>query len=85
LKEIGIVSAIGIDRDPNTDEIIFTSQIVNPSALKPEGGGAQPPVKIITSKGDTVYKAIRNVNQEFDRKNFYAHNKVIVIGNFACS
>ncbi|WP_175639040.1 Ger(x)C family spore germination protein [Metabacillus schmidteae] len=79
LKELGIVSAMGIDRNPDTGEILFTSQVVNPSVLKPEGGSGSP-VKIITSTGDTVYKAIRNVNQEFDRNNFYAHNKVIVIG-----
>ncbi|WP_394184749.1 Ger(x)C family spore germination protein [Metabacillus halosaccharovorans] len=80
LKEIGIVSAIGIDRNPETGEILFTSQVANPSALKPEGGGTTPPIKVISSTGDTVYKAIRNVNQKFDRNNFYAHNKVIVIG-----
>ena len=80
LKELGIVSAIGIDRDSDTGEILFTSQVVNPSSLKPEGDGKESPIKIISSTGDTVYKAIRNVNQEFDRSNFYAHNKVIVIG-----
>jgi spore germination protein KC len=80
LKEIGIVVAIGIDKDPDTGEIVFTSQVIRPSALKPEGGGTGAPVKLITTKGDTVFKAIRNANQEFDRKNFYAHNQVIVIG-----
>lgn len=80
LKEIGIVSAIGIDRDPDTNEILFTSQVVNPSALKPDGGGAEPAIQLVTSNADTVFKAFRNINQEFDRRNFYAHNKVIVIG-----
>jgi spore germination protein KC len=80
LKEIGIVGAIGIDKDSDTGEYLFTSQVLIPSALKPEGGGTEAPVKLITTKGDTIYKAIRNANQEFDRKNFYAHNKVIVIG-----
>ena len=80
LKEIGIVSAIGIDRDPDTGEILFTSQVVDPSGLKPDGGGAESAIQIVTSKADTIFKAFRNINQEFDRKNFYAHNKVIVIG-----
>lgn len=79
LKTIGIVVAIGIDKDPDTGEFLFTSQVINPSALKPDGGGTKAPVKLITTKGETVFKAIRNANQEFDRKNFYAHNKVIVI------
>lgn len=72
--------AIGIDKDADTGDIVFTSQVLNPSSLKPEGGGTEAPVKIITTKGDTVFKAIRNTHQEFDRKNFYAHNKVVVIG-----
>jgi len=80
LRETGIVVAVGIDKDPDTGDIIFTSQVLNPSALKPESGGTEAPVKLITTKGDTVFKAIRNAYQEFDRKNFYAHNKVIVIG-----
>ncbi|WP_078409882.1 Ger(x)C family spore germination protein [Priestia abyssalis] len=80
LKELGIVVAIGIDKDPDTGDIVFTSQVLNPSALKPEGGGTEAPVTLITTKGDTVFKAIRNAQQEFDRKNFYAHNKVVVIG-----
>lgn len=80
LKELGIVVAIGIDKDPDTGDIVFTSQVLNPSALKPEGGGTEAPVTLITTKGDTVFKAIRNAHQEFDRKNFYAHNKVVVIG-----
>ncbi|MGM7719251.1 Ger(x)C family spore germination protein [Metabacillus sp. Hm71] len=79
LKEIGIVSAVGIDKDIDTGEFLFTSQVLNPSALKPEAGGTGSPVKLITTKGDTVYKAIRNTHQEFDRKNFYAHNRVIII------
>lgn len=80
LKTIGIVVAIGIDKDPDTGEFLFTSQVLKPAALKPDGGGTEAPVKLVTTKGDTVFKAIRNANQEFDRKNFYAHNKVIVIG-----
>jgi spore germination protein KC len=79
LKEIGIVAAIGIDQDPDTGEFLFTSQVLNPSTLKPDGGGTGAPFTLITTKGETVYKAIRNANQEFDRKNFYAHNKVIVL------
>jgi spore germination protein KC len=80
LKEIGIVAAIGIDKDPETDEFLFTSQVLNPSAFKPEGGGTEPPIKLVTTKGDTIYKAMRNTNQEFDRNSFYADNKVIIIG-----
>jgi len=80
LKEIGIVSAIGVDRDPDTGEILFTSQVVDPSGLKPDGGGTASAIQIESSKADTVFKAFRDINQEFDRKNFYAHNKVIIIG-----
>lgn len=79
LNTIGIVVAVGLDKDSETGKIIVTSQVVRPGALKKEGGTEESPVEIITTKGDTVFEAIRNITMRFDRKGYFAHTKVIVI------
>ncbi|MDP7978034.1 Ger(x)C family spore germination protein [Bacillus sp. WLY-B-L8] len=79
LNEMGIVVAVGIDKNPENNQYIFTSQVLRPGALAKDGSSKYSPVNIITTKGDTIFEAIGNVTQELDRKEFYPHNKVIVI------
>ncbi len=79
LNEIGIVTAIAIDKDPKNGEIILTQQTLNASVLNVAGQGSGPPVKNHESKGKTILDAIRNGTQEFDRKKFFNHNKIIII------
>ncbi len=81
LNEVGIVGAIGLDKDSKTEEIILTSQVIRPGALKKEGGGGEKsPVENITTRGNTVFEAMRNITKQFDRKAYFPHTKVIVIG-----
>jgi spore germination protein KC len=79
LNRIGIVSAIAIDRDPDTGEFIFTSQILKPAALSTQTPSPETPFEVISISSKTIMKAIRKTNQTFDRQGFYAHNKVIII------
>jgi len=81
LNNIGIVGALGLDKDNNTGEFIVTSQVLRPAALKTEGGSVEKsPIEIITTKGYTIFEAMRNITQQLDRKAFFAHVKIIVIG-----
>lgn len=80
LSDIGIVVAIGLDKDDRTGNIMMTSQVVRPGALKKEGGGPpSSPVEIITTKGNTIAEAVKNISEQFDRIAFFAHVKVLVI------
>lgn len=79
LNDLGIVQAVGFDKDSMTGDIIMTCQIIRPGALKQEGGGKKNPVENISTTGKTVYEAIRNISMQFDRRAFYGHNKVVVI------
>lgn len=80
LNDIGIVVAMGLDRDDMTGKIIVTSQMVRPGALKKDGGGeSSSPVEIITTQGNTVAEAVKNISNQFDRIAFFAHVKVLVI------
>lgn len=80
LNELGVVGAFGLDKDSETGKIILTTQVIRPGALKKEeGGGEKSPVEIITTKGNTVFEAMRNITKEFDRRAFFSHDKVIII------
>ncbi|SHJ71667.1 Ger(x)C family spore germination protein [Propionispora hippei] len=81
LNELGIVLAVALDQDPQSDGILLTAQVVKPGALKQEGGngGEKEPVQLITAKGATIADAIKNMSKELDRKPFFSHNKLVVI------
>jgi len=80
LNDIGIVVAMGLDKDNMTGDIIVTFQMVRPGALKKDGGGeSTSPVEIITTQGSTVAEAVNNISKQFDRVAFFAHVKVLVI------
>ncbi len=81
MNKIGIVMTFAIDKDVKNGDIIFTTQVIRPGALSKENvNNTEAPVEIFTTKGRTMYEAIQNLSQVCDRKSFYAHTKVIVIG-----
>ena len=82
LNTLAIVQALGIDLAEN-GQISITAQILRPSEVKEASvteGGA---VWVVTSKGDTVFDAIRNASLKTTRKLFFPHNKIIIIGEEA--
>lgn len=79
LNQIGIVVAVAMDKDQQTGDIIFTSQVIRPGSLEKDGSSNEAVVEMLTTKGKTLFEAIRNTSQTFDRNNFYGHTKVIVI------
>jgi germination protein, Ger(x)C family len=80
LNELGIVMAIGIEKDDVAGRINLISQVVRPSELKKQGGGGKDAAyEIVTTSNDTVFEAIRDTVKEFDRRSIFSHVKVIVI------
>ncbi|WP_274653072.1 Ger(x)C family spore germination protein [Paenibacillus humicola] len=87
LDTLSIVEAIGIDNLAD-DRVQVSFQIVKPGELKMSGNqggvsgssGEDRGVHIVKSSGETVFEAARNATFEADRKLFFSHNKVIVIG-----
>jgi len=79
LNEIGIVAAIAVDKDPETGEYLFTSQVLKPAAESTNTPSPENPYLMVSTTGKTIFEAIRKTNQIVDRQGFYAHNKVIVI------
>lgn len=83
LNTLGIVMASGFDRAPD-GKVSVTVQIAKPgeigSSREEKGGSTGKPVLVLTSDGDTVFDAVRNATMQVDRKLFWPHDKVFVIG-----
>ncbi|MEH7417076.1 Ger(x)C family spore germination protein [Neobacillus drentensis] len=80
LKQLGIVMGVAVDKDPDSGEFIVSTQMLRPGAISTQMPSTEKPVEKVVTSGKTIFEAIRNSNLEFDRKGFYAHTKVIVIG-----
>ncbi len=79
LNQLGIAMAIGLDKGDD-GKVQLTSQIVRPAAIEKQGGGKEPPYELVISSGKSIFEAIRNTVKEFDRRSFFSHTKVIVVG-----
>ncbi len=79
LNQLGIAMAMGLDKGDD-GKILLTSQIVRPAAMERQGGGKEPPYELVISSGESIFEAIRNTVKEFDRRSFFSHTKVIVVG-----
>jgi len=74
-----MVGAIAIDKDPDTEEFILTSQILIPAAESSQNPSPGKPFLLETATGKTIFEALRKTNQMIDRRSFFAHNKIIII------
>lgn len=79
LTEIGLVTAVAIDMDPDTGDYMLTSQFLRPSAQSAVSSESGPPYVTVTATGKSITELLRNVDQSIDRRSFYAHNKIIIV------
>jgi len=83
LNELAIVTAVGLDKIENDDELLVSLQIIKPSEIKSTsdgGGSGSKGVWIAQNKGYTIFDAIRNATMITERKVFLSQLKAIVIG-----
>lgn len=83
LNQMAMVMATGLDKEKN-GKIRVTAQIVRPSDARgstgaPSGGTGQP-VWTVSAEGSSIFEAIRNLGRFTSRRVFWAHNRVIVVG-----
>lgn len=79
LKELGIAVGVAVDKDADTGNYIFSSLMLRPAAFSAQSNSTTRPFEKVVTNGKTIFEAIRKVNLIFDRKGFYAHNKIILI------
>jgi spore germination protein KC len=97
LNDITIVSGISLDEAKEPDKIRLTAQVIRPAALAGEGdnggtaggeggggGGAEAQAaRILTTTGETVFQAIRDLSTQASHKLFLSHTHVVVISREA--
>ncbi len=84
LDQRAIVKGSAIDKAPGVDgKLMVTTEIVNPPEVVSPlvgGGGDAPASWIISSTGWTIFDAVRNMVMQSDKKLFWSHSRVIIIG-----
>ncbi|MDF2545361.1 MAG: hypothetical protein K0R93_259 [Anaerosolibacter sp.] len=81
LNSRALVAGVGLDRSDD-GQVELTLQIIRPSAVGNTEGGKlnDEPVWIHSSKGTTVFEAVRAQLTTINRKPYYSHVVAIVIG-----
>ncbi|MEK4005674.1 Ger(x)C family spore germination protein [Paenibacillus sp. FSL H3-0333] len=82
LNELAIVSGIGMDLVPETDEYRVTFQLVNPSSTSTSTspGSGKPAVVVVSATDKTMFGALRRASKHVTRQLFFAHTQLIVLG-----
>lgn len=84
LKDLAIVMAMGVDKVPSKKEYRVSFQIVNSSEVLTGGAGGSSgravPVTIYSGTGNNIFDTIRNTSQKVPRQLFFAHLRMVVIG-----
>ncbi|MEK3792590.1 Ger(x)C family spore germination protein [Paenibacillus sp. FSL R7-0204] len=82
LNELAVVSGIGMDLVPETDEYRVTFQLVNPSSTSTSTspGSGKPAVVVVTATDKTMFGALRRASKHVTRQLFFAHTQLIVLG-----
>jgi len=83
VSELSMVIGVALEEAEKPDHIRLTYQIVNPGEIPgPEAGGGkaeEPPVRVATSTGPTMFSAVRGFVTIASRRLFWGHNQILVI------
>ncbi len=78
LNEITIIAGAGVDVDPSSGDYLLTCEVIDLSASTKEGGIKS---KIVESRGETIFDAVRNAKKRLVNKMYWGNAQVLVIGN----
>ena len=81
LNNIGILGALGIDVEG--DKVIVTAEIIRPKAYGGGGGANKEAFVMEQTEGESLFEALRNTTEKFDRKLFLADCKILIISEAA--
>jgi spore germination protein KC len=89
LNQLAVVAGTAIDRGRKPGTVQLTLQIFKPSAAQSGGGGGgvgggggqQQPFIVKSRAGKTIFDAAQNFLAETDRRLYWPHNQVIILGN----
>lgn len=77
LRELGIISTLGIDKDSNG--YIVSIQILNTETIAKETG-LRTPFTVFSATGPTLLQAVRKITLQVPKKLYFSNIRVVVIG-----
>lgn len=85
LNKLGIVIGVGIDKGIKTEPVELTLQLVNVSGGKTpskgsDGGSSKSSYLNLKEKGKSISEAAKAFSRKLNRKLFFSHNQVIILG-----
>ncbi|MFC5531429.1 Ger(x)C family spore germination protein [Cohnella yongneupensis] len=81
LNKLAIVTAMAIDRVPDSNNYELAFQVVMPGALSHTGtGGNDSPFSIYGIRAPTMFEGIRKASKQVPRQLFFSHVQVVVLG-----
>ncbi len=88
LNKLAIVLGVGIDKGKEVDMVDMTVQVAKVLDIKssPKGGGnsgSDSGYLNLEEKGRTISEAIKSMNRKINRRLFFSHNQVIILGKDA--
>ncbi|KGX85129.1 Ger(x)C family spore germination protein [Pontibacillus litoralis] len=78
LNELGIASAVGIDKVDDGYQV--TVQLINPSEVASQSRTTQLAVFTYSATGKTIFEALRRMTTEAPRKLYLSHIRMIIFG-----
>lgn len=80
LTEMAIATAVGLDKT-DAGDIEITVQVVKPGVIKARDKGSEEETTwVYSATGKTVFSAIRNLLTTVNRKTYFSHVQLMVIG-----
>jgi len=85
INDLEIVIGMGVDKDESPDNILLTAQVVKEGVAGKSsgggGGGEDRPFWNVSSKGMTIFEAVRQMTHKTGNRLFISHNQVVIFGN----
>jgi len=87
INDLEIVIGMGVDKDEDTGSILLTAQVVKeataekPSGSAGGGGGGDKAFWNVSSRGESIFDAIRQITHKTGNRLFISHNQAVIFGN----
>jgi len=84
INDLEIVIGMGVDKDAGTGNILLTAQVVKEDKVgrSGNGGGGESSKAFwnVSSTGNSVFEAVRQLTHKTGNRLFVSHNQVVVFG-----
>jgi len=85
INDLEIVIGMGVDKDENAGNILLTAQVVKENAVGGAsgngGGGDDEAYWNVSSKGESIFDAVRQMTHKTGNRLFISHNQAVIFGN----